>query len=429
VPRVPVKVFGLKVPFLAYDISISDPAFAAMLQMGNFGLGPYGIYQAMQFPAFYRGVALICGEIASLPLKTWKDLGEGEREPAESFLDKTPSGPYGLTPFQWKQQVLFNMVTEQECGLLHVETEGGALIGLMPHHPSTYTPRWVVRNGIVEKDFELLNQTERDPLGQSWHRTQDQFTQIVGLSMDGLRGLSPRVLFQGGIQLALAQEIASMRMMTSGNHISGLVSAKDEDIPKEVAAQIKADVDNQINTPTSAGKMVFVNRRLVFTPWQANNEQAQFMEGRRYAREEAALMLGIPMFKLEPSKQTSWGTGVAEQNLGFARETLMPLTSCVEEAVSAVLKPSAKYVEWDYKGLLQGTPEIEVKLILEQLTAGIMSEEQALELLGNRKQGTFRTPVPVSSAGRVPLEPAEAKPPSQPENEPAPTGASNGTMR
>jgi len=414
-PRVPVTIFGRKIPFLAYDVSISDPAFAAMLQMGSFGLGPYGIFQALQFPAFYRGVALICGEIASLPLKTWKDTGDGEREEAESFLDKSPSGPYGLTPFAWKQQVMFNMVTEQECGLLHVETEGGALIGLMPYHPSNYAVKWVARGGIVEKQFLLQGETEP--------RYSDSFTQIVGLSMDGLRGLSPRVLFQGGIQLALAQEIASMRMMTSGSHISGLVSAKDEDIDADDAKIIKADVDAQINTPNSTGKMVFVNRRLVFTPWQATNEQAQFMEGRRYAREEAALMLGVPMFKLEPSKQTSWGTGVAEQNLGFARETLMPLTSCVEEAVSAVLKPSAKYIEWDYKGLLQGTPEIEVKLILEQVTAGLMSEEQAIEMLGNRKTGTFRTPEPVGKTGMPPVEPQEPKPVLTPVD----TGSPNGS--
>jgi len=401
-PRVPVRLFGRKIPFLAYDVSISDPAFAAMLQMGNFGLGPYGIYQAMSFPAFYRGVALICGEIASLPLKTWKDLGEGEREPSESFLDKTPSGPYGLTPFQWKQQVMFNMVTEQECGLLHVENGAGSLVGLMPYHPSNYTVKWVRRGGIVEKEFTLN--------GEQAPRYSDTFTQIVGLSTDGLRGLSPRVLFQGGIQLALAQEVASMRMMTSGNHISGLVSAKDEDIDIDDAKIITADLDTKINTPNSTGKMVFVNRRLVFTPWTQNNDQAQFMEGRRYAREEAALMLGVPMFKLEPSKQTSWGTGVAEQNLGFARETLMPLTSCVEEAVSSVLKPSAKYVEWDYKGLLQGTPEVEVKLILEQVDAGLMSEEQALDMLGNRKDGTFRKPAPVPPSGKLPEIPQPAAP-------------------
>ncbi len=416
--RVPVTFLGIKIPGLAYDVSISDPAFAAMLQMGSFGLGPYGIYQAMQFPAFYRGVALITGEIASLPIKTWKDLGEGEREPADSFMDDDdPSGGYGLTKFQWKQQVLFNMVTEQECGLLHVINGAGALIGLMPWHPSTYQVKWVKRGGITQKEFTLQNTQEP--------YYSDSFTQIVGLSLDGLRGLSPRVLFQGGIQLALAQEVASMRMMTSGNHISGLVSAKDEDIDIDDAKVIKADVDAQINTPNSAGKMVFVNRRLVFTPWVHTNEESQFIEGRRYAREEAALMLGIPMFKLEPSKQTSWGTGVAEQNLGFARETLMPLTSCVEEAVSQVLKPSAKYIEWDYKGLLQGTPEIEVKLILEQVTAGLMSVEQALEMLGNRKTGTFRVPTPVGTTGRVPVEGAEKKPPEAPVDEGA---MANGQM-
>lgn len=201
-----------------------------------------------------------------------------------------------------------------------------------------------------------------------------------------------------------------MRSMTSGNFIGGLVTPDGDDIDEDDAKTIAANLTAAMTGPNNAGKMAFVSKRLKVSPWASNNEQAQFMEGRRYAREEAALMLGIPMFKLEPSKQTSWGTGVAEQNLGFARETLMEHTSCVEEAVSAVLKPSAKYVEFDYKGLLQGTPEVEVKLILQQVDAGLMSEEQAQEMLGTKRPGgTFRVPVAPGKGGAIPLEPMPNK--------------------
>ena len=42
--------------------------------VGGFGLGSYSLYTALQSPAFYRGVALISGTIASLPLKTYRNV-------------------------------------------------------------------------------------------------------------------------------------------------------------------------------------------------------------------------------------------------------------------------------------------------------------------------------------------------------------------
>lgn len=415
-PRVPVRVFGVKIPGLAYDISISDPAFAAMLNMGGFGLGAYGLYQAMQNPAFFRGVSLISGTIASLPLRTYRnvdtDNDDDDRELAKSFLDLTPSGPGGLTPFAWKRQIVTHLVAEGECGLQHIHSTMGPILGLWPVSPQSYTVR--IEGG--RKIFKVIHANGQSmDYGDGCDNAIEGrcFTQILSLSLDGLRGVSPVVLFQRGIQLAQAQDIAAMRTMTNGMLAAGLVAPKDEDVDADDAATIQNDINTKMQGPDSAGKMILVNRRLVFTPWVRNNVDMQFMEGRRFTREEAALMLGLPIYMLEPSKQTSWGTGIAEQNLGLQKYTFMPITSAIEEAVSPILKPGPKFCEFDYKGLLQGTPEVEVKLILQQLDAGILSEEESRDLLGlgaKDPDDTFRTPVPASTAGKIPLEPSEQKP-------------------
>jgi HK97 family phage portal protein len=421
--KVPVRLFGIKIPYLAYDISISDPAgMAALLQSGVFGLGGYGTYEAMKFAAFYRGCALIAGTIASLPLRTYKndpDRDGDEKIPSSSFLDTKPSGPYGLTPFAWKELIVFNVVSQGECGLLPVYTNGGQLTGLWPISRAQYTVKVIGATRHYRVDMGH---------GHFEDHTDEDFVQIVGLSLDGIRGISPIALFQRGIQLSAAQEIASMRQATSGMKVAGLISPASEDISPEDAQAIQLDVNSKMLGPDKAGSMIMTNKRLVFTKWDQTNDEAQFLELRRYAREEAALMLGLPIYMLEPSKQTSWGTGIAEQNIGLQRFTFMPVTSRIEEAISAFINPSTKYVEWDYKGLLQGTPEVEVKLILQQLDAGIMSEEEARDLLGlgpKDPSDTFREPVPASPAGKLPLEPPEAKPPMAPKDE---SGASNGKM-
>lgn len=405
--KAPVRLFGVKIPFLAYDISISDPAgMAALLQSGVFGLGGYGTYEALKFTAFYRGCALIAGTIASLPLKTYKTDpdGDGEKIPSTSFLDTKPSGPYGLTPFAWKELIAFNVVSQGECGLLPVYTAGSQLIGLLPIPRSQYTVKTIGATRHYRVDMGN---------GHFEDHTDEDFIQIVGLSLDGVRGISPISLFQRGIQLSAAQEIASMRQATSGMKVAGLISPKDEDISPEDAQAIQMDVNSKMLGPDKAGAMIMTNKRLMFTKWDQTNDEAQFLELRRYAREEAALMLGLPIYMLEPSKQTSWGTGIAEQNIGLQRFTFMPVTSRIQEAISAFINPSTKYVEWEYKGLLKGTPEVETRLILQQLDSGIMSEEEARDLLGlgPKESGDhFREPVPASPAGKIPLEPAVTKP-------------------
>ena len=411
--RAPVRLFGRRIPFLAYDISITDPAFAAILQMGAFGLGSYGTYEALKFAAFYRGCALIAGTIATLPLRTYRntdtDQDNDARVLSSSFLDLKPSGPYGLTPFNWKELVAFNLVSQGECGLYHVYSAGGALMGLFPMARTQYTVD-MQKGGTRTFKVNVGN-------GKIEDHDESTFTQVLGLSLDGVHGISPIALFQRGIQLSAAQEIAAMRQATSGMKLAGLVTPSSEDIDADDAQLIQRDINAKMLGPDKAGSMILVNKRLTFTKWDQTNDEAQFLELRRYAREEAALMLGLPIYMLEPSKQTSWGTGIAEQNLGLQRFTFMPVTSRIEEAVSLLLSPSTKFVEFDYKGLLQGSPEVEVKLILEQVTAGLMSEEEARDLLGlgpKDPSDTFRVPEPVSITGKAPLEPSVPKIP-QPE--------------
>ena len=77
---------------------------------------------------------------------------------------------------------------------------------------------------------------------------------------------------------------------------------------------------------------------------------AQFIESRSFQVEEVSRIYGVPPHLLgQTEKQTSWGTGVAEQNLGLSRYTLMGYTSRIESALVAVLAP-AEFAEFDYKG-------------------------------------------------------------------------------
>ena len=366
---------GVKTPeetrddHLGPDFGLADAALAAYIRLGSQSIGELDAWSALRSPAYWRAVNLIAGTIAGLPLKTYRTTDQGERQQVKSFLDN-PAGPYPLTPFQWKELVLAHMLTQGETGLMHVYNGAGALIGLWPVHPQAFEVHWST-DGSGGKTYKV---TMADGTMKPFESTD--FTQVMGFTLDGLRGISPLVLHRRTIQMMHAQEDAATRAMTSGMLVSGLVSA-DEDIDEDEAKAIKQGLDEKIAGPNHAGGVALVNRKLKFTPWTMTAEQAQFLQGREFSVDEIGRMFGIPAHLLgSQSKATSWGTGIIEMNLALQKFTFKPWTDRLEETLSTLL-PSNRFCEFDYSGVLQGAPNQEIELLIAQVEGGLLTQNEA----------------------------------------------------
>lgn len=369
--------------------SISDPAFAEWLKMNGFAVGELTTERAMGITAYYRAVALIAGTIGSLPLKTYRERPDETRTRVKSFLDN-PAGPYPLTPFAWKELVMVHMLTKGESFLLHVFNGAGALVGLWPVHPDAVMD---VQWSGAEKVFKVQTGD-----GEIRPYTQAEMTHVPGLTLDGKRGISMLTLFRKTITTTIAHEAAAYNSATKGLQIAGLVTP-ETDLDEDEAKAIKKSLDAGAGGPDHAGGIAVINRQLKFTPWTMTAEEAQFLQSREFNVVEFARMFGLPPFLLGAvEKQTSWGTGVAEQNLGLQRYTLSPWTSRLEEALSRLL-PAPRFVEFDFKGLLQGTPAQELELLIKQVEAGLLTKDEARAILN-------RPPLPASAAPTAqPTEP------------------------
>jgi HK97 family phage portal protein len=137
----------------------------------------------------------------------------------------------------------------------------------------------------------------------------------------------------------------------------------------------------KIHGPENAGKIAFVNRDLKFSPWQMSNADLQFIESRTFQVEEVARIIGVPPHLLMATeKVTSWGAGLAEQDLALAKYTFKGHTSRIESALQAIL-PADEYLEFEYKGLLSGTPKDEIELIIAQVSAQLLTVDEGRALL------------------------------------------------
>jgi len=344
----------------------------------NIGPGSYaGVAvnetSALGLSSVWRAVSLIAQTIASLPMRTLRDGADGTRQRVPSIFDD-PGTAAGPTQFEWVEGLLCHLLLHGNAYLAHIVNGGGGLAGLMPIHPLAVTPEWETDTNGKRTGLKVFTVSLDDGTRRTF--TQAEMTQVMGLSLDGLRGLSPITVARNSLGTAIAGDRAAARQFGNGSMIAGLVTP-EEDVTEAEAKEIKAGLDAKIAGVENAAQIAVVNRRLKFTPWTMSNEDAQFLESRMFSVEEVARWFGVPPHLLmQTDKQTSWGSGVAEQNRGLARTVLAPWCNRIEQRLSRLLRGSA-FVEFDLTGLERGNPEGEIELLIKQVEAGLLTVNEA----------------------------------------------------
>lgn len=356
-------------------MSISDPDVAGFLGIGTSSVSGETIteHTTLSSSAWFRGVSVLANTIASLPLKTYRTSDDMERSQVDSLFDDPCPGFF--TPFQWVQILMVHLVLHGNAYLLILRNAAGGMVGLFPIHPTLVTPQWVCDedNRIVGKRFMT------SVSGQTLYYAQDEMIQIMGMGTDGLRGYSLLRLARNAIGVTLAGDHAAGRMFSNGMLIGGLVST-EETMDEEDGKLVMAGLRQKLTGSQNAGDIALVNASLKFTPWTMSAEDGQFIESRQFQVEDASRWLGVPKVLLAEDGASSWGTGIGQLLAFMQKTTFVPWTTLMEQVLSQLL-PKPRHVEFLYAGLLKGTPLEETQLLAEQLSAGIISQDEARAIL------------------------------------------------
>lgn len=381
-------------PHYGPEMAITDPS-GWLLTSGNDSGQAVTETSAMGSSAFFRGTSVIASTIATLPLKSYRTADDDASVQVTSFLDN-PCAPF-FTPFEWVELVMVFLVLHGNCYLLHLYSGGGALVGLFPIHPCMVEPAWVTNAAgeITGKVFKMSVN------GQPIEKNEMQMTQIMGLGTNGLRGLSVLEAARNVIGTTLAADKAAARMFKTGMLIGGLVST-DENMTEQQGREALAGLKNKLQGTQNAGDIAMINASLKFTPWSMSAEDAQFIESRTFQVEEISRLLGVPKVLLAEDGASSWGTGIG-QLLGYMQKTtFVPWTTRVQQRLSTLLS-APRHCEFEYDGLLAGSPAEEAGLVMQLLAAGIITTDEA--------RAKLRLP-PVTSV-QPPATPTQESVPSQ----------------
>jgi HK97 family phage portal protein len=366
------------------SLSIADPLLVQYFTPGGLvdlaGV-VVGETSALGLSALYRALNLIAGTLASLPLNTWTGQ-ETERRKVPSVFDD-PDGPDQQTVYEWKESVFLHLLLHGRAGALKVRNEAGGLVRLPLVHPLAFQ--------VVQPTVDEF-QSGKLPAGGVWFEVSlndgervrldaDDFWYVPGPSLGYQVGISLLAYARQSLGTAIAGDKAAAKTFSSGALISGLATPSDEgfDLTEDIP-QIRQELNRSVLGHENAGTIALVNRRLQFTPWTMTAQQAQFLESRQFQIEEISRWTGVPPHLLmQTDKQTSWGTGVDEQNRGLSKFVLGHWAQRFEQRASRLLA-RPRWCEFDFAGLERPNFAVEIDLLIKQVQAGLLTVNEAREI-------------------------------------------------
>lgn len=363
-------------------LSIADPTLAALFTPG----GPVdlagvtvGETSAMGLSALYRALNLVAGTLASLPLNSWRGTSGDQREKVSSIFDD-PDGPEGQTVYEWKETAFLHLMLHGKAGALKVRNEAGGLVRLALCHPLSFS--------VEQPTLEEQRDPAKMPVGGVWfvvtldnaeqvRLDAEKFWYVPGPSLGGQEGMSLLTYARQSLATSIAGDKAAGKVFSSGALISGLATPADDTDLADDIPRIRQELNRNVLGHENAGTIALVNRRLQFTPWTMTAQQAQFLESRQFQIEEIARWTGVPPHLLmQTDKQTSWGTGVDEQNRGLSKFVLGHWAQRFEQRASRLLA-RPRWCEFDFAGLERPNFAVEIDLLIKQVQAGLLTVNEA----------------------------------------------------
>lgn len=397
-------------------VNLSDPNASFLLGFSDPNGFAVSENTATTLSAVYRCLAVVGGSIGQLPLRTIEDGPDDTRTKVTSFLDN-PGGDR-FTPMEWKKLVVSHLLLHGNAYLQHIYGAAGQLVALYPVDPVCVSVEWDSR----QRGGKLFTVTTTDSTGGTTVKLGgDKMTQLMGevTAADGLYGLSVISKARRSFGTALAGDQAANRMFANGNMSAGIVApasdAEDLHDPDE-AAEIADDLNRMMTGPANAGGIVVMPRKLVFHQISQTAADAQFLESRTFGLHEIGRWFGVKPHQLGLTEGVSnWGTGIAEQNRGFARETLIPITTGIQERLTRLLYNPRRRAEFDFTAFTEPAPEDKIRLILAQVNGGLITPNEGRALL-NLQPITGA----VNDADQLRLPAGQGDPDGVPTTDPAP---------
>ena len=322
----------------------SDPGpwGPGMVRWGGYNAGTgVDTDQAMRLSAVFACLRLLSEAVATMPLDTFF-RSDGARRPFRPKPDYLTFQPPQGSRIDYLSQVMLSLLTDGNAFVATPRDDLGVPLALIVIDPTKVK---VKRDGAGQISYEVGDGTY-GPL---------DVMHIKGMSLAGeLRGLSPLAYARETIDLGLSAQRYGAAFFANGA-LPGAVVEAPGSFSQDAADRLSAMWNNKHQGAGNAGKVGVLTNGAKLTKVSINPDEAQFLQTRQFQVPDVARIFGVPPHLIaDASNSTSWGSGLAEQNLAFGQFSLRPWVDRIEDAHGRLLTT-------------HGMPQVFVKLNMDAL--------------------------------------------------------------
>lgn len=280
---------------------------------------------AMRVAAVFRCVSLISGAVATMPLQLKRRVSERETRPAS---DEPVAQLFGRRPNRWmtpsglKRMLTAHVLLRGNAYALKVFDHRGRVTALIPIHPDRLKPK-------QQADLSIVYEYTR-PNGSKVDLEQREVLHLIGLTLDGIRGISVIQYAREAIGLSMQTEAHGATVFKNGASVGAVLISKRK-LGQEAQDNLRHSLEGYRGSE-NAHKTLILEEDMDFKPLGMTAEDAQYIETRKFTRSEIAMFFGVPPHMLgDTEKSTSWGSGIEQQSQGFVAYTLEDWLTTWEE--------------------------------------------------------------------------------------------------
>ena len=310
---------------------------------------------ALQQIAVYACVRVLSEAIAQLPLHLYKYTDKGkERVPKHPlyFLLHDQPNPE-MTSFIFRETLMSHLLIYGNAFAQIIRNGRGEVLGLYPLMPDKIRVDRDEQNRLI---YKYSRYDEANPNLKEQGEIilpAEQVLHIPGLGFDGLVGYSPIAMAKNAIGLAVACDEYGASFFANGASPSGVLEhpgvIKD---PERVR-----NAWHRAYGSGNAHKIAVLEENMKFTPISIPNNEAQFLETRKFQIEEIARLYRVPLHMIGDLEHATF-SNVEHLSLDFVKYTLDPWIVRWEQGMQkALLSDSEKgqyFVKFNVDGLLRG---------------------------------------------------------------------------
>lgn len=349
--------------------------------------------RALSYPPVWHCVSKISGAFMIMPLnvhqKTGRDSTKKTTHPSYKLLRWRPNAYQ--TPSQWKRQMVCHALLwgNARSFVRRVDGKPVELIPLMPDRTVTQLVDGVKWHAtVIDRDDRLsLWQDMQQNQEKTIYLPDEDVWHVPGLGFDGVEGKSLITLARQSWGIGLGSETHIAKQQKKG-YAGAMFLEAPPNTPQlrdaGAAKEFLEDFRKQHEGAENAGKIGLLREGIKANVVAMSNQDAQFIEQRRFQREDAALLFLLEGI-LGDSSNASYAS-MEQRALAFRTNCLAPWTTAMEEESDLKLLTQSErdrefYHKFNDGALLRTEKAATMTFISQGRTCGVLSQNDGREML------------------------------------------------